>query len=79
MDACTSASAIQLVLAVFGFLAAVLSLELFWVRVPEQLLQGDLDAVLKKRSWLNGFVAAGAAGAVALLVRWVSVCTNGAF
>lgn len=78
MDACTGDIAIQLVLAVFAFLGAVISLEMFWVRVPEQL-HGDLDAALKKRSWLNAFVAAGAAGAVALLLFWVSVCTNGAF
>jgi hypothetical protein len=50
MDACTSDSALQLMLAVFGFLGAVISLEVFWVRVPEQLLGGDLDAALRKRS-----------------------------
>jgi hypothetical protein len=58
---------------------AVISLEVFWVRVPEQLLRGDLDAALRKRSWLNAFVAAGAVGAAALLLFWVGACTNGAF
>jgi hypothetical protein len=79
MDACSSGSALQLVLAVFGFLGAVISLEVFWVRIPEQLLRGDLDAALRKRSWLNAFVAAGAVGAAALLLFWVGACTNGAF
>jgi hypothetical protein len=35
--------------------------------------------VLRKRGWLNAFVAAGAAGAAILLLFWVSACTNGAF
>jgi len=34
---------------------------------------------LRKQSWLNAFVALGAAGAAILLMLWVSTCTNGAF
>ncbi len=80
MDACTSGSAIQLVLAVFGFLVAVISLEVFWVRLPEQILRCDLDvASLKERSWLSAFVAAGGGCAAVLLLFWAGACTHGAF
>jgi hypothetical protein len=79
MDACTGISAIQLVAAAFTFLCAVVWLDVFWVRVPDQLHHGDIAGALRKRSWLNAFVAAGAAGAVILLLFWVSTCTNGAF
>ena len=79
MDACTSISAVQLLALAFTFLLAVLSLDIFWVRIPEQLHRGDISGALRKRNWLNAFVAAGAAGAVILLLHWVSACTNGAF
>ena len=69
MNACTGTSAIQL-------LAAVVWLDAFWVRIPEGLHDGDIAGVLRKRGWLNAFVAAGAA---ILLLFWVSACTNGAF
>jgi hypothetical protein len=72
MNACTGISAIQL-------LAAVVWLDAFWVRIPEGLHDGDMAGVLRKRSWLNAFVAAGAAGAAILLLFWVSACTHGAF
>jgi hypothetical protein len=49
------------------------------VRIPEQLHDGDIAGALRKRSWLNAFVATGAAGAMVLLLVWVSTCTNGAF
>ena len=52
---------------------------MFWVRVSDELHHGDIAGALRKRSWLNAFVAAGAAGAVVLLLFWVSTCTNGAF
>jgi hypothetical protein len=76
MDACTSVSAFQLVALVFTFLLAVVSLDTFWVRIPEKLDRGDIDGALRKRNWLNIFVAAGAAGALILLLFWVSACTK---
>ncbi|HEX5930528.1 MAG TPA: hypothetical protein VFY74_02080 [Methyloceanibacter sp.] len=52
---------------------------MFWVRTPDQLHGGDIADALRKRSWLNALVAAGAAGAAGLLLFWVSTCSNGAF
>jgi len=79
MDACTSVSAIQLVVMAFTFLLVVVSLDVFWVRIPEELHHDDITGALRKRNWLNAFVAAGAVGATILLLFWVSACTNGAF
>jgi hypothetical protein len=79
MGACTGITAIQLIAAAFTFLGLVVWLDVFWVRVPDELHHGDIAGALRKRSWLNAFVAAGAAGAVILLLFWVSTCTNGAF
>ena len=79
MGACTGISTIQLLAAAFTFLAAVVSLDVFWVRATDQLHGGDIADALRKRSWLNVLVAAGAAGAVVLLFFWVSTCSNGAF
>jgi hypothetical protein len=79
MGACTGISAIQLIAMAFTFLIAVVSLDVFWVKVPEQLHDGDIAGALRKRGWLNVFVAVGAAGAAGLLLFWVSACTNGAF
>jgi hypothetical protein len=79
MDACTGISAIQLIAAAFTFLGVVVSLDVFWVRVADDLHHDDIADALRKRGWLNAFVAAGAAGAVILLLFWVSTCTNGAF
>ena len=79
MDACTGISAAQLLGAAFTFLAAVISLDVFWVRTPQELHGGDIAAALRKRSWLNALVAAGAAGAVVLLFFWISTCAHGAF
>ncbi len=79
MGACTAMSAVQLLAGAFTFLAAVISLDVFWVRTPDELRGGDISGALKKRSWLNALVAAGAAGAVVLLFLWVSTCSNGAF
>ena len=76
MDTCTSTSAVQLLAAAFGFLLVVLSLDMFWVRTTDH---NDIAAALRKRGWLNAFVALGGLGAAALLWVWVSVCTNGAF
>lgn len=79
MDACTGISAIHLLAAAFTFLAAVISLDVFWVRTPDEVHGSDIADALRKRSWLNALVAAGAAGAVVLLFFWVSTCSNGAF
>ncbi len=77
--ACTGISTIQLLAAAFTFLAAVISLDVFWVRTPEELHGGDIAGALKKRSWLNALVALGAAGAVILLFFWASSCAHGAY
>jgi hypothetical protein len=77
MEACTSVSAIQLLVTAFSFLLAVLWLDMFWVRSPED--HGDVAGALRKRGWLNAFVAFGAIGAAVLLLVWVGTCTNGAF
>jgi hypothetical protein len=37
MGACTSISAVQLLAMAFTFLLALLSLDLFWVRIPEEI------------------------------------------
>ena len=79
MDACTSISALQLVALAFTFLLAVLSLDMFWVRMPQKLHGSDIAEALRKRNWLNAFVAVGAVGAVFLLLHWCTACTNGAF
>jgi hypothetical protein len=76
MDACTSISAFQLVGLALTFLLAVLSLDMFWAGIPHG---GDITETLRKRNWLNIFVAAGAAGAVISLLHWTSGCSNGAF
>jgi hypothetical protein len=60
-------------------LLAVVSLDVFWVRISEELHHGDIAGALSKRNWLNAFVAAGAIGAAILLLFWASACTNGAF
>jgi hypothetical protein len=79
MDACTGITAIQLIAAAFTFLGVVVWLDVFWVRIADELHHGDFAGALRKRSWLNAFVALGAAGAVILLLFWVTTCTNGAF
>jgi len=61
MGACTSVSAIQLVVVALSFLLAVVWLDVFWVRIPEEMHHGDIAGALRKRSWLNAFVAAGRA------------------
>ena len=79
VGACTGISVIQLLAMALTFLIAVVWLNVFWVRVPDWLHDGAIAGALRKRSWLNAFVAAGAAGAAGLLLFWVSACTNGAF
>jgi hypothetical protein len=77
--ACSGIATIQLLAAAFTFLAAVISLDVFWVRTPGELRRGDIAGALRKRSWLNALVAAGAGGAVILPFFWISTCAHGAF
>ena len=77
MNACSGISTIQILLVAGTFLLAVLSLDAFWVRVPKELHDGDIAGALRKQSWLNAFVAIGAAGAAVLLLVWVSSCSGG--
>lgn len=77
MDTCTSMSAIQLVAVASGFVLAILWLDMFWVRSSTDY--HDLAGSLRKRNWLNAFVAMGGVGAAVLLWVWVGACTNGAF
>ena len=62
MDACTGISTAHLVGAVLTFLAAVVSLDVFWVRSEDQVHGGDIADALRKRGRLNALVAAGAGG-----------------
>ncbi len=78
MNACSGISAIQILLVAVTFLLAVVSLDVFWVRVPRELHDGDIAGALRKQNWLNAFVAIGAAGAAILLLVWVSSCSGGA-
>jgi hypothetical protein len=77
MNACTGISAIQLLAMAVTFLLAVLSLDVFWVRVPKELHDGDIAGALKKQNWLNALVAIGAIGAAVLLLLWESSCSGG--
>ncbi|MGA9605003.1 MAG: hypothetical protein WBQ82_12905 [Methyloceanibacter sp.] len=78
MNVCSGISAIQILLVAVTFLLAVVSLDVFWVRVPRELHDGDIAGALRKQNWLNAFVAIGAAGAAILLLVWVSSCSGGA-
>jgi hypothetical protein len=77
MSACTELSALQIVLMALTFLLAVVSLDVFWVRVAKQSEHVDIACALRKQTWLNVFVAVGAAGAAILLLVWVSSCSGG--
>jgi hypothetical protein len=77
MSTCTGISALQIFVMAFTFLLAVLSLDVFWVRLPKQSEDGDIAGTLRKQNWLNMFVATGAAGAAILLLVWVSSCNGG--
>ncbi len=79
MTVCTGISAIHLMGLAFTFLIAVLSLDALWVRVPEELHQGNIAGAFRKRQWLNLFVAIGAAGSAVLLLVWVSSCSGAVF
>ena len=74
MGICTSISALQLTAIGVSFLLAVLCLDMFWVKLPEELHNGDIAPTLKRQSLLNMFVAFGASAAAAMLMIWVSAC-----
>lgn len=73
-DFCTGASALQLAATGLSFLAAVILLDVFWVRLPEEVRSGDPAPTMKRQSLLNLFVALGATGAAAMLLVWVTAC-----
>ena len=79
MEACSGTATIQLIAAASIFLAAVVSLDMFWVRTADELHGPDIARALRKRSWLNALVAIGAAAAVALLLLGASTCSHGGF
>jgi hypothetical protein len=78
MPACTAGSALQLIAGAGTFLLTVVWLEILWVRAGEDLHEGDIVASLRRRSWLNAFVAFGAAAAAVMLLLWAAGCANGA-
>jgi hypothetical protein len=47
---------------------------MFWVKLPEELHNGDIAPTLKRQSLLNMFVALGASATAVLLMIWVSAC-----
>ena len=74
MRVCTGISALQLAAIGASFLLAVLGLDMFWVKLPEELHNGDIAPTLKRQSLLNMFVALGASATAVLLMIWVSAC-----
>jgi len=74
MGACTGISALQLAAVGLSFLLAVLCLDMFWVKLPEELHNGDIAPTLKRQSLLNMFVASGASAAAVMLMVWVGAC-----
>jgi hypothetical protein len=74
MGVCTGISALQLAAVGVRFLLAVLCLDAFWVRLPEELCNGDIAPTLKRQSVVNLLVALGATGAAVMLTIWVSAC-----
>jgi hypothetical protein len=74
MGICTGISALQLAAIGASFLLAVLCLDMFWVKLPEEMLNGDIAPTLKRQSWLNMFVAFGASAAAVMLMTWVGAC-----
>jgi hypothetical protein len=74
MGVCTGVSALQLAAISATFLLAVLCLDMFWVKVPEELHNGDIAPTLKRQGWLNMFVAFGASAAAVMLMIWVGAC-----
>jgi hypothetical protein len=52
----------------------VLLLDALWVRLPEELHNGEIAPMLMRQGLLNLLVAIGAASAAAMLLVWVSAC-----
>jgi hypothetical protein len=74
MGICTGISALELAAVGLSFLFAVLGLDMFWVRLPEEMHDGDIAPTLKRQGWLNMFVAFGASAAAVMLMIWVTAC-----
>jgi hypothetical protein len=74
MGICTGISALELAALGLTFLLAVLGLDMFWVKLPEELHNGDIAPTLKRQGWLNMFVAFGASAAAVMLMIWVTAC-----
>ena len=74
MGICTGISALQLAAIGASFLLAVLCLDMFWVKLPEELHSGDIAPTLKRQSLLNMFVEFGASAGAVMLMIWVSAC-----
>jgi hypothetical protein len=74
MGICTGISALELAAVGLSFLFAVLGLDMFWVRLPEEMHDGDIAPTLKRQGWLNMFVAFGASAAAVMLMIWITVC-----
>ena len=70
MGVCTGISALQLGMVGASFLLAVLCLDVFWVKLPEELHNGDIAPTLKRQSLLNMFVAFGATAAAGVECSW---------
>jgi hypothetical protein len=68
MGVCTGISALQLGMVGASFLLAVLCLDMLWVKLPEELHNGDIAPTLKRQSLLNMFVAFGEAAAAMLMI-----------
>jgi hypothetical protein len=75
MGTCSGISALQLSSAALLFLFAVLWLDVYWVKVKAEPQLDPYDAMLARQSWLNRFIATGAAMAAVLLVVWVHSCS----
>lgn len=43
---------------------------MFWVKVPDELHNGDIAPTLKHQGWLNMLVAFGASAATVMLMIW---------
>jgi hypothetical protein len=74
MGVCTGISALELAAVGVSFLFAVLCLDMLWVKLPEEVQNGDIAPTLKRQGRLNLFVAFGATAAAVILMVWVSAC-----
>jgi hypothetical protein len=53
MGICTGISALQLAAIGVSFLLAVLCLDMLWVKLPEELHNGDIAPTLRRQSLLK--------------------------